>query len=88
MCAVSLSSAVQHDMPISVWKNRVPSKTSQDENESGVLLGEHRHRYVPCERQTRNAGKNVWNSTLHVAAAPTTNTIKHTGDENVVYVNS
>ena len=61
-------------------------KTSQNENESGALRDEHRNRYIPCERQT--VAKYVWNSAFHVTAASTINTNKHTGDEDVAYVNS
>ena len=66
----------------------VLDKTSQDVNESGALLDEHRNRYSQCERQTHHAAKCVRNSAFHFTLAITINTIKLIGDENVVYVNS
>ena len=34
----------------------VLEETSQNENESGALLDEHRNRYTQCERQTHLKG--------------------------------
>ena len=66
----------------------VLGKNSQNENEGGALLDEHRNRYSQCERWTHHGARYVWNSAFHVPTASTTNTNQHTGSENVEYVNS